>query len=151
MGRGVKVIAKKAYNGCDEFNLGDHCRFCKAKSRCPERAREMFKAVQKLKPIMDSDIGLISNEDIGRYLKETTGLIDWINDLEEEALSSILKGEEIPGYKAVEGRSIRKFKDTDKAMSLLEGAGYDEAILYEENLFLYRSLKSLLVRRSLKV
>lgn len=131
MGRGVKVIAKKAYNGCDEFNLGDHCRFCKAKSRCPERAREMFKAVQKLKPIMDSDIGLISNEDIGRYLKETTGLIDWINDLEEEALSSILKGEEIPGYKAVEGRSIRKFKDTDKAMSLLEGAGYDEAILYE--------------------
>lgn len=91
----------------------------------------MFKAVQKLKPIMDSDIGLISNEDIGRYLKETTGLIDWINDLEEEALSSILKGEEIPGYKAVEGRSIRKFKDTDKAMSLLEGAGYDEAILYE--------------------
>lgn len=130
-GEGVKVIAKKAYNGCDEFNLGDHCRFCKAKSRCPERAREMFKAVQKLKPIMDSDIGLISNEDIGRYLKETTGLIDWINDLEEEALSSILKGEEIPGYKAVEGRSIRKFKDTDKAMSLLEGAGYDEAILYE--------------------
>lgn len=130
-GEGVKVIAKKAYNGCEEFSLGEHCRFCKAKSRCPERAKEMFKSVEKLKPIMNSDIKLISNEDISRYLKESIGLIDWINDLEEEALASILKGEEIPGYKAVEGRSIRKFKDTDKAISLLEGAGYDEAVLYE--------------------
>lgn len=128
---GVKVISQKAYNGCEEFSIGEHCRFCKAKSRCPERAKEMFKAVQELKPVMDSDIGLISNNDISRYLKESTGLIDWIKDLEEEALSSILKGEEIPGYKAVEGRSNRKFKDTDKAMGLLEGAGYDEAVLYE--------------------
>lgn len=128
---GVKVISQKAYNGCEEFSIGEHCRFCKAKSRCPERAKEMFKAVQELKPVMDSDIGLISNDDISRYLKESTGLIDWIKDLEEEALACILKGEEIPGYKAVEGRSIRKFKDTDKAMGLLEGAGYDEAVLYE--------------------
>lgn len=130
-GDGVKVIAKKAYEGSDEFKLGDHCRFCKAKSRCPERAREMFKAAEGLKPARDSDIKLISNEDIGRYLRETTGLIDWINDLEEEALSCILKGENVPGYKAVEGRSIRKFKDSDKALSLLEGAGFDEAVLYE--------------------
>lgn len=128
---GVKVIAQKAYSGCEEFSLGEHCRFCKAKSRCPERAKEMFKAVQDLKPVMNSDIKLISNGDISRYLKESIGLIDWIKDLEEEALASILRGEDIPGYKAVEGRSIRKFKDTDKAMGLLEYAGYDEAILYE--------------------
>lgn len=130
-GERIKPIAKDAYNGSDKLCQGEHCRFCKAKSRCPERAKEMFKSVESLKPIMDSDIKLISNEDISRYLKESIGLIDWINDLEEEALASILKGEEIPGYKAVEGRSIRKFKDTDKAISLLEGAGYDEAVLYE--------------------
>ena len=130
-GERIKPIAKDAYNGSDKLCQGEHCRFCKAKSRCPERAKEMFKSVEKLKPIMDSDIGLISNDDISRYLKESTGLIDWIKGLEEEALASILKGEEIPGYKAVEGRSIRKFKDADKAISLLEGAGYDEAVLYE--------------------
>lgn len=130
-GESIKPIAEKAYHGCDEFKEGEHCRFCKAKSRCPERAKTMFKQVEELKPAMEKDLALISNGDISKYLQETKGLIDWIKDLEDEALSSILAGEEIPGYKAVEGRSNRTFRDVDKALEILEGHGFEEAMLYE--------------------
>lgn len=130
-GEKIKPIAIEAYEGSSKLCQGEHCRFCKAKSRCPERAKTMFNAVEEVKPIMDKDIALISNDDISKYLLETKGIIDWIKDLEEEALNSILKGEEVPGFKAVEGRSIRIFKDQDKAFEILESKGYDEAMLYE--------------------
>lgn len=130
-GEEIKPIADKAYHGSDDLKEGEHCRFCKAKSRCPARASKMFEAVEELKPVIKKDLALISNEDIAKYLKETIGLIDWIKDLEDEALRSILAGEEIPGYKAVEGRSNRAFVDQDKAMATLEENGFDEAMLYE--------------------
>lgn len=91
----------------------------------------MFEKVEELKPHMGEDLSLVSNEALSRYLLEAKGLVEWIKDLEEEALSTILNGEEVPGFKAVEGRSIRKFKDQDRAMGMLEAKGYDEAILYE--------------------
>lgn len=130
-GEEIKPIAEEAYNGSNKLKDGEHCRFCKAKSRCPERGKQMFKAIEELKPNMDKDIALMSNADISKYLLESKGLIDWIKDLEDEALRSILAGEEIPGFKAVEGRSNRSFKDQDKAFEILQEKGYDESILYE--------------------
>lgn len=130
-GEKIRPIADEAYHGSKKLKEGEHCRFCKAKSRCPARASKMFEAVEELKPVMEKDLALISNEDISKYLKETIGLIDWIKDLEDEALKSILAGEEIPGYKAVEGRSNRAFADQDKAFEILQESGFDEAMLYE--------------------
>lgn len=130
-GEKIKPIADEAYHGSKKLKEGEHCRFCKAKSRCPARANKMFEAVEELKPVMEKDLALISNEDISKYLKESIGLIDWIKDLEDEALKSILAGEEIPGYKAVEGRSNRAFADQDKAFEILQESGFDEAMLYE--------------------
>lgn len=130
-GEKIRPIADEAFRGSKKLKEGEHCRFCKAKSRCPERASKMFEAVEELKPIMEKDLALISNEDISKYLKETIGLIDWIKDLEDEALKSILAGEEIPGYKAVEGRSNRAFVDQGRAFEILQESGFDEAMLYE--------------------
>lgn len=130
-GEEIKPIAKEAYEGSSRLKQGEHCRFCKAKSRCPERAKNMFDAVEVLKPEMEKDLALISNQDISKFLIESTGIIDWIKDLEDEALRSILAGEEIPGYKAVEGRSNRTFKNQDQAFEILQSKGYDEAVLYE--------------------
>lgn len=130
-GDSIKDRAKEAFEGSETLAQGDHCRFCRAKSRCPERAKVMFAKVEELKPHMAQDLALVSNQDLSRYMLEAKGLVDWIKDLEEEALATILAGEEVPGFKAVEGRSVRKFKDQDQAFGLLEAQGFDEAILYE--------------------
>lgn len=40
-------------------------------------------------------------------------LVNWVNDVKEYALSEALKGREWEGWKVVEGKSNRKFTDTD--------------------------------------
>lgn len=146
-GESIKDRAREAFEGSDTLSQGEHCRFCRAKSRCPERATTMFEKVAALKPHMCEDLSLLSNEALSRYLLEAKGLVEWIKDLEEEALSAILNGEEVPGFKAVEGRSIRKFKDQDQAMGMLEAKGYDEAILYERKALSLSKLEKLVGKK----
>ena len=130
-GESIKETAKEAYEGSERLASGEHCRFCKAKARCPERARELFSAVEELAEAKEKAVPPLSNADLAKYLTRAKGILDWVKDLEEEALRAVLAGETVPGYKAVEGRSNRAFKSTDRALEILKGAGYEEAMLYE--------------------
>lgn len=129
----VKPQAEKAFMGVGEYMQGEHCRFCKAKGACEFRATENLQKVEKLRDIISlKEInGTLSNAELGDALTRTEGVEQWINDLKEHALSQLLKGEQIPGWKAVEGRSNRKIADVDKAFEILEENGYEEALLYE--------------------
>lgn len=130
-GESIKETAREAYEGSERLASGDHCRFCKAKARCPERGRELFSAVEELAEAKEKAVSPLSNADIAKVLTRAKGILDWVKDLEEEALRAVLAGETVPGYKAVEGRSNRAFKSTDRALEILKGAGYEEAMLYE--------------------
>lgn len=130
----IKPIALKAYNGSDEFKSGGHCKFCKAKSECKKRAEDMFKVIEENKPLVDSenDLGkLLTPEEVGFYLDKVSGVVNWIKDLENMGLVLALNGENVTGFKAVEGKSNRAFKDLENAFSILIENGYDEALLYE--------------------
>lgn len=69
---------------------------------------------------------------LGEMLSKTDGIEQWLQDLKEYALQQILKGKEVPGWKAVEGKSNRKLVDIDKAFEILEANGYKSEILYEK-------------------
>jgi hypothetical protein len=139
-GESIKPIAQRAWNGEGECVPGEHCRFCKAKAQCRARS-EAHTALEafdgKLPP-------LLSNEEIGDILKRAQQLKTWVSQLEEYALSEVLIGNEIPGWKAVEGRSIRQFVDTDAAFKVMKAAGYDEALLYERKPITLTSVEKLL-------
>lgn len=123
----IKPKAQLAFEGGGEFCAGEWCRFCRAKAQCRARANNMtaLEAFGGAKP------PLVTNEEVGDILRRAQTLKAWVSDLEEYALSALLAGDEVPGWKAVEGRSNRQFSDTDKAFELLKKAGYDEAVLYE--------------------
>lgn len=126
--------AQKAFMGLGEFKQGEHCRFCRAKGACEFRAKENMKVVEKIYKIEDKAVTgsfCLSNEEIGEMLTKTEGVEDWIKDLKDYALSLLLIGKNIPGYKAVEGKSNRKIADLDKAFEILKASGVDEALLYE--------------------
>ena len=126
--------AQKAFMGLGEFKQGEHCRFCRAKGACEFRAKENMKVVEKIHKIEDKAVTgsfCLSNEEIGEMLTKTEGVEDWIKDLKDYALSLLLIGKNIPGYKAVEGKSNRKIADLDKAFEILKASGVDEALLYE--------------------
>ena len=126
-GESIKSIAEKAFAGEGDYAPGDHCRFCRAKALC--RARSEFNlSLEELNAVKPP---LISNEEVGQILQRAMDLVRWATDLEEYALTECLAGNEIPGWKAVEGRSTRQFTDQEAAFTVLTENGIEEAMLYE--------------------
>ena len=119
--------ATMALKGEGDFNCGEHCKFCKAKAICKERAnvnlelaKYEFKAADQL-----------TLEEIGEILEKAKDLAKWAEDLKEYALSESLKGNEVPGWKAVNGRGSRSFTNTDDAIKVLVDNGIAEELLFE--------------------
>ena len=125
----VKPQAQKAFAGIGDYVQGEHCRFCRAKGACEFRAKENMKVIEKIE---NSYNGTITNDELGEMLTKTDGIEQWIKDIKAYALDLVLKGEQVKGWKAVEGKSNRKISDTDKAFEILEANGYEEALLYEK-------------------
>lgn len=141
---GIRPIAEKAYSGQGDYNAGDWCRFCRAKSLCRARAAFSEEPYEKSGGTAPE---LLSREEIGEILKRTDAIKKWIADLEEYALSELLSGNEVPGWKAVEGRSVRQFTDTDAAFKHLIRNGIDEAVLYERKPITLTAVEKLLGKK----
>ena len=123
----VMGAAEKAFKGEGDFIAGGHCRFCRAKSLC--RARSEFNtAIEESYP---NKPPLITNDEVGQLLLKARDLAKWIKDLEDYALGECLAGNDVPGWKAVEGRSLRQFTDHDAAFKTLVESGIEETMLYE--------------------
>lgn len=136
----VKPAAQKAFKGEGECVQGEWCDsgFCRLRATCRKRAEEnhklMGEAVNR-DPNVSSVMKLppqISNEEVGRILKDAQFLASWVKKLEAYAQGELLAGREIPGWKLVEGRSTRTISDVDAAFRALQAAGYPEAVLYEK-------------------
>ena len=123
----VKPLAEKAYKGEGTYIAGNHCKFCRAKAICRERARMNLETSK----FDFKEPALLSDEEVGEALKMAQDLAKWAEDLKDYALAESLKGKLIPGWKAVEGRGSRVFTDNEEALKVLIGSGIDETMLYE--------------------
>nr|DAL45920.1 MAG TPA_asm: Protein of unknown function (DUF2800) [Caudoviricetes sp.] len=142
----VKPLAEKAYKGEGTYIAGNHCRFCRAKATCRERARMNLEASK-----FEMRAGaLLSDTEVGEALKMAQDLAKWAEDLKEYALTESLKGKIIPGWKAVKGRSVRAFKDTDLAIKTIIDSGIDEALLYERKQLTLAQIEKLLGTKQFK-
>jgi len=122
----VMGLAERAWKGEGEYLSGEHCKFCRANSLC--RARAEFNT--SLEEYGYRKPPLLTNDEVGEILEKAQDLAKWAADIEKYALAEILKGTEIPGWKAVAGRGSRKFINIDEAFKHLISNGYDEALLY---------------------
>lgn len=112
-----------------EFVAGEHCRFCKARAVCRERAKSLLTLEE---PKARADGGeTLTDDEIGDILRRAQMLDNWIKALEDYAQDKLLHGGKIPGWKLVEGRSVRTIADTEKAFAELTAAGFDSDLLYE--------------------
>ncbi len=126
-GETVKEKANVAIKGEGTHNPGDWCRFCRARRNCRARADENVKlafATEKKPP-------LITNEEVGEYLRLGEDVAKWLSDLKDYALMECLAGKDVPGWKAVEGRSSREWTNMEEAFNAISEDGIDEAMLYE--------------------
>ncbi|MBQ6163947.1 MAG: DUF2800 domain-containing protein [Clostridia bacterium] len=143
-GEKLKPIAQEAFSGENSIYIpGDHCQFCRGKARCKARAEVNI----SLRHWQELDRNTLSLEQIGAILKGATDLAAWAKDLEDFALSQLLDGYDVPGWKAVEGRSNRAFSDQDAAFAAITAAGYDEALLYERKPITLSAVEKLLGKK----
>lgn len=117
----LKPAAAKAFLGEGEQVPGEHCRFCKVAARC-RRLADYTLDITKEK----TEPGIMTMAEIAELLPHFSTITSWIASVEAYALEEALKGEEIPGYKVVEGRSIRKLSDVEAVKNRLSKAGIPE-------------------------
>lgn len=128
-GEYVKQRAALAIKGDGDYKPGEaSCRFCRAKAQCRARAEENA----RLAFFTDKKPPLITNDEVGKYLAQGEDVAKWLKDLQNYALAQCLAGKEVPGWKAVEGRSTRDWTDMDAAFSTLEANGINGALLWEK-------------------
>lgn len=140
-----KVIipkAKEALTDKAETKFGDWCIFCKAKPICKAYSEEFN---PKFKT---DDPRELSNKEIAERIKVLTGAEGYLKTLKEYAVERALDGEEFPGYKVVEGRSTRIWKNQEEAFSKAQEAGYSHSNLYEQVPLSLAKLETLMGKKS---
>lgn len=112
----LKPKAKLAFNGEGELNAGDWCKFCSIKNRC----RALYEQQLEIAKYEFQDPELLTDDEISDLLKRAPRFIEWINSITEYAQERAINDSKIwPGFKLVEGRSVRKWKDEDSALQAI--------------------------------
>ena len=110
-----------ALKGEGEFHAGEHCRFCKIRDTCRKRSEySMELARYDFRPP-----STLEDEEIEEILPKIDDLVNWANDVKEYALKAAISGKAWDGWKVVEGKSNRKYKDEEAVAKAVKEAGYD--------------------------
>lgn len=119
-GEEVKQIAEMAFKGEGEQIAGDWCKWCKAAPRCKALAEAGLEASKH----EFADPRELSDKELLEVYAKQPLIQDWVNKVAEYILSEALNGKVWEGYKLVEGRSLRKWKDETEVITALKEAGF---------------------------
>lgn len=138
----LKPKAEMAMKGEGEYLCGEWCGFCRAAVRCRARAEEKLKLAQeefKLPP-------LLRNAEIEEVLAVIHDLTKWANDIMAYATDAAINhGKQWTGFKVVEGRSIRKYKDEEEVANAATGHGYKD--IYHKSLITLTEMQKLMGKK----
>lgn len=137
--------AKLAFKGEGEYLPGNWCTFCRAAVKCRARADEKLRLAQlefKLPP-------LLTDNEIEEILSKLSDLTKWANDIVTYATDAAVNhGKEWSGFKVVEGRSNRKYKDEDKIAEVAKANGYKD--IYRTSLITLTEMEKLMGKQKFK-
>lgn len=129
--------AALAAKGEGDYKAGKHCQFCKIKATCRKRAEYNLQMAQYDFAVPDT----LADDEISMILDRADTFIGWVNDIKAYALEQAISGKQYPGFKVVEGRSNRRYTDTDAVAAVVTEAGYDP---YEKKLMGVTAMTKLL-------
>ena len=138
----LKPKAKKAFEGEGDYLPGEWCTFCRAAVKCRARAEEKLKLAQmefKLPP-------LLTDSEIEEVLSKLSDLTKWANEIIAYATDAAVNhGKEWHGFKVVEGRSIRKYKDEEAVAEAAKANGYKD--IYRQSLINLTEMQKLMGKK----
>lgn len=119
----VKPIAEKAAQGKGKYKAGPHCKFCPHAGRC----RTLTRTCTEYAETHDLRVAVpvLAPHEIAEVLAMEPLITLWLKRVKSQALTTMLDGGEVPGYKVVEGKlGNRKWTDELQVAEALKGAGY---------------------------
>lgn len=121
----VKPTAAKAAKGKGTYTAGKHCQFCPHAGKC----RALAKLCTEYVKTHDMRVGVpvLAPHELAEALSMEPVISLWLRKVKAQALSTMLEGAEISGWKVVEGRpGNRKWTNEDDVAQVLLYAGFDE-------------------------
>lgn len=117
-----------AYNGLGEFKPSlETCRYCKARVHCKARLEANISLVDEEKPSNS-----LTDKEIEALLPRISDIKKWCEEVLEYATRRSLDGKVYSGFKLVEGRSNRKFKDENEVVRIANANGITD--IYKKSL-----------------
>jgi len=122
----VKPIAALAAEGKGDYTPGEHCRFCPHAGRC--RALNTMCSEYVTAHGMHVKVPVLAPHEVAEVLGMEPLVSIWLKRVKEQALTTMLAGGQVPGYKVVEGRSTRGWPNEIEAYKALiaNGCSQDE-------------------------
>ena len=118
----VKPTAEKAAKGKGDYCPGEHCRFCPHAGRCRALTKTCTEYVTTHG--MEASVPVLAPWEVADVLRMEPLVSLWLKRVKDQALTTLLDGGEVPGYKVVAGRGSRAWADDLEVVLTLEKAGY---------------------------
>jgi hypothetical protein len=122
----AKEAADNIMRGTVTLTVGEHCRFCKAKLRCPQMVEE----VDHIKLLADLQSYEMLEEDMERLLGIESVIKSFYKNLKETIKINLSKGIAYERFKLVEGRRTTVIVDPTGLEQIL-AENFDEDEIYE--------------------
>lgn len=115
-----KAGVKAALKPNPAYAAGDHCRWCPAKSICPEISTKAFKEARiDFEPVTEDALTVATTKGlpattIGKILGAADKIETYLAEIRSQAFIRLQGGEKIPGWKLVPKRASRKWTNAEK-------------------------------------
>jgi len=110
------------------------CRWCAANPVCTHYANYVLESMQlEWSEFAETprnfnllEANSMDSSHLANVLKHSKSITSWLSGLADYATNQLTQGKEVPGYKLVYGRSIRRWKNSSEAENILLEAGVEE-------------------------
>jgi hypothetical protein len=120
----VKPTAEKAAEGKGEYTPGEHCRFCQHAGRCRKLTQVCTETVNVHG--RTASVEVLAPWEIAEVLRMESLVSLWLKRVKEQALTTLMNGGDVPGYKVVAGRGSRGWADDLEVAAVLKANGFTQ-------------------------
>lgn len=131
--RTVKPTAAKAAQGKGGYKAGEWCKFCPHAGKCRALTKTCTEYVETHG--MRVAVPVLAPHEVADVLAMEPLVSLWLKRVRSQALTDLLDGKEIPGFKVVEGKQgNRKWTDELQVLQALTEAGHSREDITETKL-----------------
>lgn len=117
----IKPLALAASTGKGKYAPGTWCKFCPHAGKCRALTNACTEIVETHG--LRARIETLAPHEIAEVLTLEPMISSWLKRVKDQALTDMLNGQQVPGFKVVAGRSSRSWEDEEVVKSELLAGG----------------------------